>query len=82
MLGGNAPGIADVVTATLWSTMTDRFPKIGATTGEDRADARRPVRRVAALPPLAKLAAKAKADYGEAWCGGQIEKSLRKVLKA
>src|ERR1700761_4563710 len=29
LLGGEAPGIADVVTATLWSTMIDRFPKIG-----------------------------------------------------
>lgn len=28
VLGGEEPGIADIVTATLWSTMTDRFPKI------------------------------------------------------
>jgi glutathione S-transferase len=39
-------------------------------------------RRVAALPPLAKLAAKAQEDYGDAYCGGQIEASLRKVLNA
>jgi len=29
---------------------------------------------------LAKLAAKARRDYGDAYCGGQIEASLRKVL--
>ena len=29
-----------------------------------------------------KLAAKAKEDYGDAYCGGQIEASLRKVLGA
>ena len=28
LLGGEGPGIADVVTATLWSTMVDRFRKI------------------------------------------------------
>jgi glutathione S-transferase len=28
LLGGTKPGIADIVTATLWSTMTDRFHKI------------------------------------------------------
>ena len=28
LLGGKAPGIADIVTATLWSTMADRFHKI------------------------------------------------------
>ncbi|MBS0284935.1 MAG: glutathione S-transferase, partial [Proteobacteria bacterium] len=39
-------------------------------------------RRVAALPPLVKLAAKARQDYGNAYCGGQIEASLRKVLNA
>jgi glutathione S-transferase len=40
------------------------------------------VHRVADLPALAKLAAKAREDYGDAYCGGQIEASLRKVLKA
>jgi glutathione S-transferase len=82
LLGGETPGIADVVTATLWSTMTDRFPKI-----ETILEGAAPVtaaltRRVAALPSLAKLAAKARHDYGDAYCGGQIEASLRKVLDA
>ena len=39
-------------------------------------------RRIAELPPLAKLAAKAEQDYGSAYCGGQIEAALRKVLGA
>jgi glutathione S-transferase len=39
-------------------------------------------RRISDLPPLAKLAAKVQRDYGDAYCGGQIEASLRKVLKA
>jgi glutathione S-transferase len=32
------------------------------------------------LPPLAKLAAKTRVDYGNVYCGGDIEASLRKVL--
>ena len=36
-------------------------------------------RRIADLPELVKLAAKARRDYGGAYCGGQIEVSLRKV---
>ena len=36
-------------------------------------------RRIAGLPMLVKLAAKARRDYGETYCGGQIEASLRKV---
>jgi glutathione S-transferase len=81
MLGGEGPGIADVVTATLWSTMTDRFPKIEAILKEAAPMTAALVRRVADLPVLAKLAAKARDDYGDAYCGGQIEASLRKVLK-
>ena len=80
LLGGEKPGIADVVTATLWSTMTDRFRVIGTILDESAPKTAALMRRVAALPPLAKLAAKAREDYGDAYCGGQIEASLRKVL--
>ena len=82
LLGGKAPGIADVVTATLWSTMADRFPKIETILKDAAPMTAALVERVAKLPPLAKLAVKAKEDYGDAYCGGQIEASLRKVLDA
>jgi len=82
LLGGEAPGVADVVTATLWSTMTDRFPKIEAILDEAAPMTAALTRRIAALSPLAELAAKARQDYGDAYCGGQIEASLRKVLGA
>jgi glutathione S-transferase len=82
VLGGEAPGIADVVTSTLWSIMADRFPKIEAIL-EDAAPMTAALsRRVAKLAPLAALAAKAREDYGDAYCGGQIEASLRKVIGA
>ncbi|HLY58303.1 MAG TPA: glutathione S-transferase [Stellaceae bacterium] len=82
LLGGEAPGIADIVTAILWSTMADRFRKIEAILDEAAPVTAALTRRVAALPPLAKLAAKARKDYGDAYCGGQIGASLRKVLDA
>jgi glutathione S-transferase len=82
LLGGEAAGIADVVTAVLWSTMTDRFEKIGAIFEDAAPMTADLTRRVAALPPLAKLAARARQDYGDAYCGGEIEASLRKVLDA
>jgi len=82
LLGGEAPGIADIVTAVLWSTMADRFPAIEALLKEAAPHTAALARRVADLPPLAKLAAKAKQEYGDAYCGGQIEASLRKVLEA
>ncbi|WP_312166799.1 glutathione S-transferase [Phenylobacterium sp.] len=82
LLGGQAPGVADVVTATLWTTMADRFGAIEAIL-EDAAPMTAALsRRVASLPPLARLAAQAREDYGDAYCGGQIEASLRRVLNA
>ncbi len=80
LLGGDAPGIADVVSATLWSTMTERFSAIATMLHETAPATAGLAKRVSALPPLAKLAAKARKDYGDAYCGGQIEASLRKVL--
>ena len=82
LLGGKAPGIADVVTAILWSTMADRFPEIEAILKDTAPITAALTRRVADLPPLVKLAAKARRDYGKSYCGGQIEASLRKVLHA
>lgn len=82
ILGGEAPGIADIVTATLWSTMTDRFDKIETILAETAPMTAALKRRIAELPPLAELAAKARRDYGDVYCGGQIEASLRKVLEA
>ena len=82
LLGGDAPGIADVVTAVLWSTLAERFPRIAAMLDEAAPVTAALVRRVIGLPPLRALAEKARADYGDTYCGGQIEASLRKVLGA
>lgn len=82
LLGGEAPGIADVVTATLWTTMTERFHPIAAMLEETAPMTAALCARIAARPELAALAARARDDYGDSYCGGQIEKSLRKVLNA
>ena len=82
LLGGDTPGIAGVVTATLWSTMTDRFQKIDEIFTETAPMTAALTQRIADLPVLTKLAIKAREDYGDAYCGGQIEASLRRVLDA
>jgi glutathione S-transferase len=80
LLGGRAPGVADIVTATLWSTMGGRFRKIEEMLVETAPMTAALTRRISDLPSLAKLAAKARRDFGDAYCGGQIEASLRKVM--
>ena len=80
LLGGKEAGIADIVTAVLWSTMTERFQKIGTILEEVAPMTAALSRRVSDLPSLAKLAAKARRDYGNAYCGGEIGASMEKVL--
>ncbi len=80
LLGGETPAVADIVTAVLWSTMADRFPRIEEILLDEAPKIAALTRRIAKLPPLARLAEKARHDYGDAYCGGQIEASLRKVL--
>jgi glutathione S-transferase len=80
LLGGEAPRIADIVTTILWTTMADRFTRIEVILEEAAPMTLALVRRVSSLPQLAKLAAKAQEDYGDVYCGGQIEASLRKAL--
>jgi glutathione S-transferase len=62
--------------------MADRFREIEAILEEAAPMTAALTRRIADLPPLAKLAVQARRDYGDAYCGGQIEASLRKVLDA
>ena len=62
--------------------MTERLPLLGALLEGAAPMTAALTRRVAEQPALAALATKARADYGEAYCGGQIEASLREVLGA
>jgi glutathione S-transferase len=81
ILGGRAPSIADVITATLWTTMTERFSKIRDLFEETAPLTAALCQRVSALPPLINLAERARKDYGQAYAGGQIGASMAKILK-
>lgn len=82
LLGGDKPGMADVVTATLWTTIADRFPNIGGVLDDSAPHTAALARRVSDIPALVELAERARENYGDIWSGGKIEASLRKVLKA
>lgn len=80
LLGGTRPGVADIVTATLWSTASDRFPTIAKLLASEAPAIAGLTRRMAAEPSLANLARVTREQFGDAWCGGEIEKSLRRVI--
>ncbi|SFV37342.1 glutathione S-transferase [Devosia crocina] len=80
LLGGEGPGIADVITATLWTTMSERFSRIRALLDDTAPLTAALCRRVAAEPALVALAEKARRDYGGDYAGGQIGASMAQVL--
>jgi glutathione S-transferase len=80
LLDTGAPGLADLVAHILWGTMTAKLPSL-----RPLLDATAPAiaglsDRIAALPEQADLPAHSDAAYGDEWCSGQIEASLRAVL--
>lgn len=80
ILGTEAPSIADLATQVLWGTMTAKFPAL-----RPMLDAKAPAvaalcDRVSALPAQQELIVRSDATFGNDWCGGQIEASLRAVI--
>ncbi|MDR6954809.1 glutathione S-transferase [Ancylobacter sp. 3268] len=80
LLGTREAGVADIVTSTLWSTMGDRFPSLQTMLEATAPRTAALTRRMQATPSLAALRARSFEQYGQAYCGGEIEKSLRRVL--
>lgn len=80
LLGTPEAGVADIVTATLWATMGERFPTLATMLEQHAPQIAALTRRMQALPALERLSRTSRDLYGDAWCGGQIEASLRKVL--
>ncbi|MEM9105014.1 MAG: glutathione S-transferase [Pseudomonadota bacterium] len=80
MLGTDGPGIADFTTAILWGTMVHTLPQLRPILDDAAPDLAGLCDRIAALPEQSELRDRSDASYGQLWCAGQIEASLRAVL--
>lgn len=80
LLGGSNAGIADIVTATLWTTMADRFDRLEKLLTEMAPRTLALSRRVSSHPALVKLDEQSRRAYGDAYAGGQIGASMASVL--
>lgn len=80
LLGTEKATIADIVTATLWQIMRERFPKLGTLLDEVAPKTAALAQRLWAEDPLAQFAKDTYEQYGDTYCGGYIEQSLRKVI--
>ena len=81
LLGGAKAGVADIVTATLWGTVGEKFPVIGGMLEERAPAVAGLTRRMNAEASLANLVVVSREQFGECYCGGEIEKSMRRVIK-
>ncbi|MBC7663844.1 MAG: glutathione S-transferase [Caulobacter sp.] len=80
LLGDPKTGVADIVTATLWGTLAERFPAIGELLDAEAPAVAGLVRRLMAAPALSNLARVSREQFGDSYCGGDIEKSMKRVI--
>lgn len=80
ILGTDNPGIADLATHALWGIMTRQLPTLRPLFDKTAPAIAALSDRIAALPAQQDLQRRSDETYGEEWCGGQIEASLRKVV--
>ncbi|GBG96624.1 glutathione S-transferase family protein [Lactococcus termiticola] len=73
--------VADIVSATLWMTMAERFEDIYQLLKEEAPLTLAYAHEIWQLPVFQKFSTDTISKYGNSYCGGQIEESLRKVIK-
>lgn len=78
--GNPHAGIADIVAATMWGTLGERFPPIAQRLRDKAPLTAGLTERMMATPRLSALAEDSRKRFGDAYCGGQIEASMRKVI--
>ena len=79
LLGTSEATIADIITATLWMTLRERFAAIGELLDEEASCVAALSWRMWETPALARFGRETLDQFGDAYCGGQIGKSLRAV---
>ncbi|WP_226703815.1 glutathione S-transferase family protein [Microbulbifer elongatus] len=77
---GSTISVADIATAALFGTMTYSFPALQNDLEENAPGVAKLCARVEARPRIAEFLSGARERYGRDYCGGQIERSLRKMI--
>ncbi len=80
LLGTAAPGVADLACAALWRTIADKLPALRAAVAAHAPNVLALSDRIAETPAIAALCRDQEARWGDVWCEGEIEVSLRNVL--
>ena len=81
LLGTPEPGVADLACAALWVTIADLLPQLQDLMTRHAPHVLALSHRIADAPAIRALRSEQAAAWGDVWCSGQIEDSLRTVLE-
>ncbi|MEB3213251.1 MAG: glutathione S-transferase family protein [Leptolyngbyaceae bacterium] len=81
MLGGDQISVADITTYALWGTMIRCLPELSDDCQKHAPHIFELCQRIERRPRVQKFNEGQIQSYGNLYCGGQIEKSIRKMLK-
>ncbi|MBM3604190.1 MAG: glutathione S-transferase [Alphaproteobacteria bacterium] len=73
-------GLPHIMTATLWGAMTERLSELRPLLDAEAPRLAELTDSVRSQPALAAQAQESRTRFGDTWCGGEIEKSLRQVI--
>jgi glutathione S-transferase len=80
VLGTDSPSLADLVVYVLWGVMTSKLPTLRPVLETTAPRIAALSDRISGLPEQEQLRVRSDVEYGDEWCSGQIEASLRAVL--
>ena len=80
LIGTSATSFADIGVFALFGNMTRCLPELEADLLEHAPGIHALCRQIGSQPSLDKRVASEQQKYGKLYCGGQIEKSIRKML--
>ncbi len=80
LLGTENPGLVDLTAHILWGTMTAKLPTLRPMLDATAPSIAGLSDRIARLPAQEELRRRSDSEYGDEWCSGEIEASLRAVL--
>ncbi len=80
LLGTPQPGVADLACSALWITIWDLLPELRDVIAANAPTMLSLSKRLADTEAIAAMRVEQKARWGNVWCEGDIEASLRDVL--
>ena len=80
LLGTPEPGVADLACAALWMTICDSLPDLSGLIAEHAPTVLSLSQRLASTDAINTMRIDQQARWGDVWCEGEIEESLRSVL--